>query len=394
MKILHIVSSYWPAFEFGGPIQSVHILNKFLIKKGIDITVYTTNAGLRNKDIVVKKQVDLDGVKVFYFPYFGYVHFTFSLSLFWAIKKNIKNFDLIHITGVWNFPVFAAAFWARFYKKPYIISPRGSLMKEPLVKKKSFLKKILLFLTIKKFFEKATAIHFTVEAEKEEYLKAGLNFKQAFIIPNSLHLEEFKKFNWDVGEFRKKFKIAIDAKIILSLGRINWKKGFDTLIPAFAEIIKKEPKAVLLIVGPDNESYKKEIELEIKKQNLKIGKNIIFTEELINDEKITAYKTANVFVLPSYSENFGMAVAEAMYMNLPVVITENVGISSFVSRVKAGFVVKKDERQISEAILKILNNPNLAKEMGKVGRQTVEKEFSSSEIAEKFIKEYYGIINI
>ena len=112
-----------------------------VIKKGVEVTVYTTNAGLKNKEnIVLGRETGIDGVKVFYFPYYGYIHWTFSPVLCWAIRKNIKNFDLIHITGVWNFPVIAAAFWARFYKKPYIISPRGSLMKEPLAKKSSFKK--------------------------------------------------------------------------------------------------------------------------------------------------------------------------------------------------------------------------------------------------------------
>ena len=133
MSILHVVSSYWPAFEFGGPIQSVHLLNKSLVGKGARVTVFTTNAGLeKNRNIPLRREVDRDGVRVLYFPYFGYRHFNFSPSLFFYLKNHIREFDLVHITGVWNFPVSAAAFWARRYKKPYIISPRGSLMKEPL----------------------------------------------------------------------------------------------------------------------------------------------------------------------------------------------------------------------------------------------------------------------
>src|SRR3989338_996422 len=190
MKILHIVSSYWPAFEFGGPIESVHQLNKWLIKKGADITVYTTNAGLKkNKNIILKKETVVNGVKVFYFPYYGYVHFTFSPVLCWTIRKNIKNFDLVHITGIWNFPVLAAAFWARFYKKLYIISPRCSLMREPLAKKNSLKKKFFLFLFVRRDLKNASAVHYTTEQEKEEYLKAGLPLKKAIIIPNGIDIQ-------------------------------------------------------------------------------------------------------------------------------------------------------------------------------------------------------------
>jgi len=385
MRILHVVSSYWPAFEFGGPIQSVHLLNKFLAKKGVDITVYTTNAGLeKSKDIPLKKEVILDEVKVFYFPYCGYRHYNFSLSLFWHLGRQLKNFDLIHITGVWNFPISAAAFWARFYKKPYIISPRGSLMALPLEMKNSPLKKVHLFLFGKRDLKNAAAIHFTTEAEKEEYLKIGLPLKKSSIIPNGLDLEEFKE---DVpsGTFRKKWNIDSQKKVVLFLGRLNWKKGLDTLIPAFSRVIKSEPNAFLVLEGEADKGYKETIEKMIGEQN--ISDKVLFTG-FFPGKDIAALKESDVFVLPSYSENFGMAVIQAMYIGLPVVITKEVGIAPSVSRAKAGIVVNKDEKQVSEAILKILNNPVLAKEMGGHGRRLVETEFSPTSVAEKFIKLY------
>jgi glycosyltransferase involved in cell wall biosynthesis len=414
MKILHIVPSYYPAFEFGGPIESVYQLNKWLVKKGAEVTVYTTNAGLQSKNVTLKKETDLDGVKVFYFPCYGYVHFTFSPALGWAIKKDIKNFDLIHITGVWNFPILTAAFWARFYKKPYIISPRGSLMKEPLEKKSSLKKKIHLFLFGKKDLEDASAIHFTTDMEKEEYLKAGLPLKKAIVIPNGLDTEEFQSN--DVRHryigFREKYGLGKDKKIVLFLSRLNWKKGLDTLIPAFAEVIKKEPRAILVLAGSDDENYRKEIEKIISEINIRTSDvlklkpsifgtsdvqkienpNIVFTGMLLGKDKAAAFQESDVFVLPSYSENFGMAVVEAMAAQLPVVITKGVGISNEVEKAGAGIVIEKSVNQLTLAILKILNNPNLAEKMGENGRKLVETEFSSEKAAERFIKEYKSFI--
>ncbi|MBI5305988.1 glycosyltransferase [Candidatus Wolfebacteria bacterium] len=401
MKILHIVSSYWPAFEFGGPIQSVYLLNKFLARQGVEITVFTTNSGLKgNKNILLKKEVIIDGVKVFYFPYYGYVHWTFSLALFLALKKNIKNFDVIHITGVWNFPVLAAAFWARFYKKPYIISPRGSLMKEPLQKKSSFIKKLFLFLFVRRDLKNASALHFTAEKEKEEYLKSGLPLKKAIIIPNSFDTDDYEIRNEYEHtklrkDFREKFMIETDKKIVLFLSRLNWKKGLDTLIPAFAEVIKKESRAVLVLAGPNENNYKKEIENMLRNtklyENTKNNNKIIFTGMLLGDDKIAAYCESDVFVLPSYSENFGMAVIEAMAAEKPVVITKGVGISNEVEKAGAGIVVEKNVEQIAEAILKVLENPQLGKEMGQRGKKLIEKEFSSEKVAEKWIKEYNNL---
>lgn len=411
MKILHIASSYYPAFEFGGPIESVHQLNKWLAKKGVEVTVYTTNAGLRSRQFSFKKETNLDGVKVFYFPYYGYVHFTFSPSLFVALVKNAKKFDLIHITGIWNFPVGAAAFWARFYKKPYIISPRGSLMKEPLEVKSSLKKKVHLFLIGKRDLKNAAAIHFTTEVEKEEYLKAGLLLKKAIVIPNALDTDDFdiKRFDFPGLSFRKKFNIPADKKVVLFLSRLNWKKGLDTLIPAFAEVLENfrtsdvpnidvnirtsdVPGIVLVIAGPDEKNYKKEIELKIENCKLKIGKDVIFTGMLLGEDKIAAYKESDVFVLPSYAENFGMAVVEAMHFKVPVVVTEGVGIAPEIKKAGAGLVVKKDSTAVAEAILKILNSPDLGREMGKAGKKLVEEEFSSEKVAGKWVQVYNELI--
>ncbi len=392
MRVLHIVSSYVPAFKMGGPIESVHSLNKSLTQKKVDITVYTTNAGIE-KQIEFNKEIPMDGVKVFYFPYYGYVHFTFSPALCWAIRKNIKNFDLIHITGVWNFPCIVAAFWARFYKKPYIISPRGSLMKEPLIKKSPLKKRIFLKFFVKRDLGNASALHFTVEKEKEEYIKAGLPMKNAIVIPNGIDLGASDVLNTsDVQKlnFRQKFNIPSDAKIVLFLSRLNWKKGLDTLIPAFAEVVKKEPKAVLVLAGPDENDYAKNLKSQIS--NLKINDKVLFTGMLIGEDKIAAYRESDVFVLPSYSENFGMVVIEAMFYELPVVITKGVGISGEVEKAGAGIVVDKDVIQLTSAILKILNNPALAKKIGEAGKKLVEKEFSSEKVAERWVGEYNNLI--
>jgi len=401
MKVLHVVSSYWPAYEFGGPIQSVHLLNKYLVKEGLDIVVYTTNSGLKSRrkvgtptpagasgKIPLKKEVVLDGIKVFYSPYYGYVHFTFSPALFFALAKNVKNFDLIHITGVWNFPVLAAAFWARFYKKPYIISPRGSLMKEPLEIKSPLKKKIHLFLFGKRDLKNVAAIHFTTEAEKKEYISTGLPIKKSFIIPNGLDFEEFKE-NVPSGTFRKKWNIDSKKKIVLFLGRLNWKKGLDTLIPAFKLVIKKEPNALLVLGGIADKGYKEVVEKMISDEN--ISDKVLFTG-FFPGKDIAALKDSDVFVLPSYSENFGMAVIQAMYLGLAVVITKNVGIALDVNRAGAGIVVNKNEKEVSEAILKILNNSVLAKQMGERGKRLVETEFSPTSVAEKFLKLYNELL--
>ena len=146
----------------------------------------------------------------------------------------------------------------------------------------------------------------------------------------------------------------------------------------------------MVIAGGDDEGYgktAKELIMEWKLEN-----KIIFTGQILGDDKIAAYRESDVFVLPSYSENFGQVVVEAMAAGLPVVITKNVGVAPSVERAGAGIVIEKDEKQLTEAILKILENPQLAKKMGEQGKKLVETEFSWPEIAEKFAAEYEKLI--
>lgn len=393
MKLLHLVSTYLPAYRYGGPIKSVHELNKRLVKKGVDVSVYTTNLdGPSKLEVSLKKEMIVDGVKVYYFPV-TFRPWQYSYSWHRILAKNIKDFDLIHITSVFLAASALGAHYAKKFRKPYIISPRGSLMKEPLEKKSPFKKKIYLSLIEKRNLAGASAVHFTAEAEKEEYLKAGLPLKRAIVIPNGLDLAEFQlnEVNHRKIDFRQKFDISPDKKIILFLSRLNWKKGLDTLIPAFAEVVKREPKAVLVLAGGDDENYLKEIKKLIEIKEIEKNK-IIFTGMLLGEDKIAAYRDSDVFVLPSYSENFGQVVVEAMYFGLAVVITKNVGISPSVERADAGLVIDKDEKQLTEAILKILNNPDLAKKMGQRGKQLAATEFSWPDITEKFLEEYNNLL--
>ncbi len=391
MKILHIVPSYLPAYGYGGPIQSVHSLNKWLVKKGADVTVYTTNInGRETLDVPLGREVSVDGVKVFYFPVSFPRFWIYSRALRKALEENIKEFDMVHITSVFLAASALGACYANKFKKPYVISPRGSLMKEPLARKSSLKKNLYLGLIERKNLAGAAAIHFTVKAEEEEYLVAGLPLENSFVIPNGIELDELgeefaPKFS------REKFGISPDRKIILSLGRLNWKKGFDTLIPAFRRVLAEEPKAILVIAGGDEDNYEKQIRGFMAKNDLKEGIDIVFTGMLAGGEKTAAFGDSSVFVLPSYSENFGMAAMEGA-CGTAVVITPEVGISPYIEKYGAGMVIEKDERKFAEAILKILKNPLLKEQFKAKGREMIQKEFSPDKVAEAMLAEYNKIL--
>ncbi|MEK7479083.1 MAG: glycosyltransferase [Patescibacteria group bacterium] len=403
MKVLHIVPTYLPAYNRGGPIWSVHNLNKWLVKMGADVTVYTTNIDVEGK-VETGKEVLVDGVKVWYFPAsfpkiweywrvgilpaFLPRHWEYSKNLHIALKKHMREFDVIHVTSTFLFASVLGACYAKKYKKPFVISPRGNLM-EPLELKGAFEKKMYIRLVEKRALKEASAVHFTVKEEEIQYLHYKLPLKKSIIIPNGIETSEFKS-SGEEGMFRKKFNIPGDKKIILFLGRISWKKGLDTLIPAFAEVAKQKPEAILVIAGSDDEGYGKNVKFLIS--NFKLQDKVLFTGMISGNDKIAALQESDVFVLPSYSENFSMAAVEAMYMKLPVVLTERVGVASLVKEYGAGIVTKKDEKEIAEAILQILNTPTLGSRMGGAGRKLVEERFEMSNIAARWFESYRNLL--
>lgn len=395
MKILHIVPTYLPAYGYGGPILSVHALNKWLVKIGIDVTVYTTNMdGKKRLNIPPGEERNVDGVKVIYFPV-TFSPWQYSSAMRIALESNIGNFDLVHITSVFLAASALGAHYAKKFHKPYIISPRGSLMKEPLARKNFFKKKIYLNLIEKKNLAGASAIHFTAESEKKEYMEAELPFKNSFIISNGLDMELLNK-DIPPGIFRNKYAINSDRKIFLSLGRLSWKKGFDTLIPAFRRVVDRKPEALLVIAGGDAEGYQKTIERLISENGLKLGENIIFTGELLGDMKITAFRESDAFVLPSYSENFGMAAAESMKLGTPVFVSSTTAIAHYLDS-NSGIVInmsnnESDIDKWADKMLWLVDHAYEAKKMVENAKKIAEEEFSMDKVSNMMLSEYNKII--
>lgn len=387
MKLLHISPSYYPAFRFGGPIQSVHSLNITLVQKNIQVDVLTTTAG-NSKDSMNAWLHDcmnpdgwchFDGIRVKYLSFVGYEHYNFSLQMVKEIWNFIDDYDLVHITAVWNFPVLAGALISLIKKKPYIISPRGTIYKETIHLKSTLFKKLYFNLFAKHYLNKAAAIHFTTEDEKEKVI-AYLKIKaSSFVIPNGIDLNR-------IEHSAERKANLINKKYILILGRIDRKKGFDLLLPAFAKVIKEHNDLFLIIAGNTAVPYNHAIMQLI--QQFEISERVVFTGEVTGDEKWALYKNALMFVLPSYSENFGMSVVEAMTCGCPVVISDKVGIYKEVADNNAGIIVETTIKSIEEGILKLLTDENLRNTIAANGKAMVEKYYNINKVAEQMIDVY------
>jgi glycosyltransferase involved in cell wall biosynthesis len=262
-------------------------------------------------------------------------------------------------------------------------------MRGALAQGKSFFKKIYLTFIERQNLAGATAIHFTVPQEEIEYREQGLPVTKSIVIPNSVDAIDVESLKVRRGTFRKKMAIPDGARVILFFSRIDPKKGFDTLLPACAEVIKKEPQATLVIVGAGEEAYVRELKREVER--LGMSAHVRFVGHLDGEEKYSACIDSDVFVLPSYSENFGMAVVEAMQCGTPIVITESVGIARDVTVAKAGLVIPKTIEAVSNAIASVFDDSAGSRERAIRAQVLVAKLYAPATVAEQFIAAYTEI---
>jgi glycosyltransferase involved in cell wall biosynthesis len=179
--------------------------------------------------------------------------------------------------------------------------------------------------------------------------------------------------------------------IVLFLGRLNFKKGIDILVEAFAAVNVVVPEAHLLFVGPDSDGYSSQIRLWLAEFG--VAANTSFTGMLRGADKLAAFRLARVFVLPSYTENFGIAIVEAMTQHCPVVISNKVNIWREIADAGAGIVVDCDVAQTSAAILRIVQEPDLAASLAANGERLAREYFSWPAAAAKMEAAYQRLAN-
>ncbi|MDM8543513.1 glycosyltransferase [Desulfococcaceae bacterium HSG9] len=385
MRILHVIPTYLPAYRYGGPIYSVHGLCKSLVKRGHAVDVFTTNVdGPYNSDVPTGVPVLVDGVQVYYFKSEFMRRLYFSPQMAMALFKQVKKYDVIHLHSIYLWPTWAAAKCAIRFNIPYIVSPRGMLIKNLIKNKNRMIKTSWIRLIERRNLEKAAGIHVTSPLEADEVRRFNFRLPDITIIPNGFDVEIDRLF--EDTDSSKIDDIIENMTFILFLGRINWKKGLDRLVQALNYI----PSHICLIVtGNDEENYQFVIEdLAVKAG---VSERIFFTGAIYGKMKTVLFQKALAMVLPSYSENFGNTVLEAMACGCPVVVTPEVGLSDVVETSGAGWVVDGDPSIFGNALKKLLADKALRFKMGENGKKTVQEQFVWQAVSEQMEKMYAGL---
>jgi glycosyltransferase involved in cell wall biosynthesis len=281
-----------------------------------------------------------------------------------ALKRYFDShgFDVVHIHGTWT-PILTVASYLAFAKGiPVVISPHGCL--EPwALQHRGWKKKLALALYQKRIFSKASMMVATAKQELESIRCLGIEMAVA-VIPNGVDMPPVRTH------------LQVRERTFLFLSRIHPIKGLPDLVSAWALV--RQPGWRVVIAGPDEEGHLDEIRTLI--DSLGLGGDFEFTGLVTGDRKEALFAEADAFVLPTYSENFGIAVAEALARGVPVITTTGAPWED-IETWRCGWWVQPGVDGVARALVAAMNTPREElSEMGRRGVQLVKEKYSWDQI--------------
>jgi len=386
MNILHVITSV--SSQFGGPSKACREMCRELVTLGEQVAIYTTNIDVNGGflDVPLQEPLEENGYHITYFPAYNWGN-TISFPMALTLRKQLPQFDIVHIHSLYLWHTAVTAHYCRKYHIPYLIRPHGTL--DPYLRQRhSWRKRIYTTLIERRNLDHAAAIHYTTEEEMR--LAADCGFQApGIVVPNGLRLKDYQQLP-EKGEFAESYPETRGKQILLFLGRINFKKGLDILAKAYGKVAQKNCDAHLVITGPDNDNYGRQVRQWLSAEG--VLERTTFTGMLEGRAKLTAFRDADLFVLPSYTENFGIAVIEAMACEIPVIISDKVNIWREVESNQAGKVLPCDANRFADTILALLDQPELAKQMGRHGKALVQDQFQWEKVAIKLQNVYQSLL--
>ena len=367
MRVVHVVPGL--AEEASGPTYSVTRLCGALIDAGQVVTLAAVDFGARQEPPPFVKTFPL-GV--------GPRRLGSSPKLYgWLRQQCVQGqARVVHNHGMWQMNALYPAWAARGTKTILLQSPRDAFS-EWSMRWGSKAKPAFWHLLQKPALHRITCFHATAESEYNDIRRLG--FRQPVtVIPNGIHVPELP------------VRRSGSGRTLLFLGRIHPQKGLDLLIRAWKGVEQEFPDWRLVIAGPDNAGHLPK--MQALAEELRAGR-IIFAGPVYGDEKTASYRDADLFVLPTYSENFGMSVAEALAVGTPVLVTKGAPWSGVIPE-RAGWWVDVDHHALTAGLRDAMGrSATELQEMGARGRSWMMRSFGWSGIGERMAKTYEWLVN-
>ena len=342
---------------------------KALTGRGYEVTVLTTDNDGSGRRSAAEPAVDRDGVRIVMLPQTSEFYTTSLRSIGWLIR-HVRRFDVVHTHALFSFMPVTAALIARWRGVPLIVRPLGTLNAYGLSVRRPLLKRVSLALIERPILRNAFAVHCTSEAEVRDVLAVCPQAKTV-VIPLS------------VPAFDRAPDAAIRAllgdrsgPVVLFLSRMDPKKNIEVLLDAFALLLAERNSSTLLIAGDGDAAYVQSLRARAKA--LHIDQQVVWAGRVDGLTKAAALSVATVFALPSYSENFGIAAAEALAAGVPCVLSPGVAIAAQVADCGAGIVAEATATATADAIAVYLDSPDRREAASRAARQMAVREYSEA----------------
>ncbi|WP_392407236.1 hormogonium polysaccharide biosynthesis glycosyltransferase HpsP [Chlorogloeopsis fritschii] len=388
MRILQIVPSI--SLIYGGPSQMVLGLAPALAREGVEVTILTTNSngdcGQKSLDVPLNTPIKQDGYEIIYFRSAPFRRYKFSLDLLKWLNFHAHKFDLAHIHALFSPVSSVAAAICRHQKLPYILRPLGTL--DPAdIRKKRQLKKFYALMLESANIARAAAMHFTSIQEAKISERFGVATRDLVIPLGVIPSQEDGE-----STLRQQWSIPVDVPLVLFMSRIDPKKGLNLLIPALEKLLAAGLNFHFVLAGtnPQDPDYEEKIKSQIYNSCLRSHTTI--TGFVTGELKSALLQAADIFVLPSYYENFGIAVAEAMAAGTPVIISDQVHICQEVHESESGWVSKLEVPTLTELLRIALQNPYECQRRGLRAKEYALQHYSWDAIARQMIEAYKNIL--
>jgi glycosyltransferase involved in cell wall biosynthesis len=360
---------YWPAHAFGGPILVLRRLVSELARRGHTVDVLTTSLiDLNGHRSWHSRSEQLDGATVHYLATptrFRWMGITPTLPL--HLRRQPRP-DVAHVFGLRDPLGTVVAGWCRHRRVPYLVEALG--MYQPKLRKVG-LKRALDATVVRHVAQGAARLVATSDVERHEYLVGGIDDRRITIRPNG-----FPEVSDGAprGELRQRLGLDLDTPLVLSVGRLARGKGLELLVDAMRDL----PGAHLAIVGPDA-GHGLMPELYAQRTAAGLSDRVHVVGAIDPERLASVYVDADVFVLASQHENFGMVAAEAAAAGVPSVITDRCGVAELL-RDRGALVVPYSRAAVGEALARLLCDADLRRSLGANGRE-VAREWSWQHVA-------------
>ncbi|MBI5478552.1 MAG: glycosyltransferase [Deltaproteobacteria bacterium] len=387
LRILQAVPYFDPAYRYGGPVKSVFQLCVHLARRGHEVVVYATNAnGDERLPVRAGEPVPRDGFTVTYFAnYLLHEYFFPCPGVLRRILAERPRFDVIHSHCPYSFLDLVLGPYARARGIPWIMSARGSL--DPVAReKKSLLKRASDVLYVGPNLRHARWCVALTPYEADNYRRLGVPTERIAVVPNGI---EAPTLDTAAGRaFRRRHGIGDDEVVFLFLSRIDWKKGLDLLVPAFARARAGCPRARLVIAGGD---YGFGGELDRLLGDARLGDAVVRTGMLEGADKWAALAAADAFCLTAHSEGLPMSVLEGLACGLPQVLTDACNVPE-VAEAGAGVVLPREVGPISVALRRLCEDPALRREQGQAAGRLARARFDIERTVDALEGLYRGCV--